>query len=214
MHGPLDRSVAYQRRLEAPDGSGPRGAVTGCATTEMQIWLASSPGELDEPPFRLDPDILEPSQSFGDDDAPALLVETPAWGGSKQRRTCASRGAARDRISGDTSVLDSGSVVITRWSRAKEPGRSGSTVKRSWNVIVREPRRTINDPEANVVRAASLAKALRGTENLSRSGAMVASPRQVPITRTGGGPEPLSKTPVTSTWTGGSSSPDVAKSGA
>ena len=37
------------------------------------------------------------------------------------------------------------------------------------------------------MRAASLAKALRGTENLSRSGAMAASPRQLPITSTGGG---------------------------
>ena len=122
---------------------------------------------------------------------------------------------ARDRISGDTRVLDSSVVVRTRWSKANEPGRSGSTVNRSWNNTVREPRRMDSAAAAKLVRRASVAKAARGTAKRSRSGATVACPRHAPIDSTGGGPPADARCdPTISICSGGSSSPAAAKSGA
>ena len=106
-------SVASKRPIVAVRAS----RVTGRATTAMQIRSASSAGtNSTEPPFSVGSPMSssQPSRSTMTTRRRSLSKRQPA-GGSKQRRTVrVSPAGARDRISGDTSVLDSSSVVRTR----------------------------------------------------------------------------------------------------
>ena len=192
--------------------------TAGLATTERHTWSGlSGATRSTEPLFSVGSlrSSCQPSRSTMTTRIRSRSNRHPD-GGSKQRRTVrVSPTGARARISGDTSVLDSGATVRTRWSSANQPGLSGSTVNSSWNVTGRCSRRSVSVASVKAVRAASAGKAWRGTANTRRPSRRVAGPRQPPIDSAGSAPLLDTRwAPATSTITAGSSSPASAKEGA